>query len=386
VQRQSGTIPLVFALQRLSPHGGQEYATHALMTRLAAKGWPLTLVCIDCDDWPTGLPLTIHRIPCPRWLPQLFRNLWFLMVSHRVLHRLSSPALVVTAGTAAWRTDIRVVHFVHQRWWDIFHQFRLPLPNAQGPLRRAYQWFYAAWERFLERLILRRCRALVAVSQSVAADLRHYLPASQHPQVVVIPHAAEPNHIRAAHELRSPARPITQLTPVKILFVGSLERKGIGKALEILAACRDLPWEFTAVGGGAIDRWQQQAAALGLSDRIRFTGHQAAAPYFSQADIFLFPSTYEPFGLVITEAISAGCLPLASSECGALDLWPQRPDWMKLSFRDTPGAWADALRLIINDATLRHQLTRQAQTAVSAWTWDHACDSYEKLFWETVPS
>lgn len=350
------------------------------MTRLAKRGWHLEVVCFECLEWPVALPLKVTMVPCPKAMPQLLKNIWFLIATRTLRTRTSPSSVIITAGTAAFPGDIRVVHFVHNAWWKVFHTYRLPLPNAATPLRYFYQWCYAAWEKYLETKILLRCQHIIAVSSRVAHDVS-ILNQNHHnrvplPKITVIHHAA---NRQSDPQQKSTPRDI----PV-ILFVGALERKGISKALDILALCRDLPWRFVAVGGGSLYHWQNYAEQKGIKDRVTFVGQTPATPYFSQADIFLFPSYYEPFGLVITEAITAGCLPLCAQDCGATELWSRRPSWLNHSVTTPDSEWALALRRLLNHPEERKHLMQSARDEVLAWTWDDATSAFETTIKENL--
>ena len=65
---------------------------------------------------------------------------------------------------------------------------------------------------------------------------------------------------------------------------------------------------------------ERDAAALGISDRIRFLGfvNQSALPeVYVSSDVMVLPSEYEPFGLVVNEAMLCGCGVIVSDRVGA---------------------------------------------------------------------
>jgi len=65
---------------------------------------------------------------------------------------------------------------------------------------------------------------------------------------------------------------------------------------------------------------QSEAARLGVSDRVRFLGfvNQSQLPAcYTAADLLVLPSEYEPFGLVVNEAMLCGCMAAASDRAGA---------------------------------------------------------------------
>ena len=70
--------------------------------------------------------------------------------------------------------------------------------------------------------------------------------------------------------------------------------------------------------GPEADNLQQQARNLGVADRINFIGFISDVDrnrFFQVADCAIFPSLYEPFGIVALEAMALGC-PLIVSDVG----------------------------------------------------------------------
>ena len=101
---------------------------------------------------------------------------------------------------------------------------------------------------------------------------------------------------------------------MRLLVMGRLvPDKGIGNALSALGSLRGFPWSLDIVGDGPCrSALEQQMHELGLGARVRFHGIQPnPAKYYSRADLLLFPSRSESFGLVVVEAMAHGVPTLA---------------------------------------------------------------------------
>ncbi len=108
------------------------------------------------------------------------------------------------------------------------------------------------------------------------------------------------------------------------LFVGALEaRKNLGFLLDVWAeVVRERPDVLLIVAGSGphLPRLQRQARRLGLERHVLFTGHlpeSEKVAYYRAADLLVFPSLMEGFGLVVVEAMSCG-LPAIISNRGSL--------------------------------------------------------------------
>jgi glycosyltransferase involved in cell wall biosynthesis len=78
---------------------------------------------------------------------------------------------------------------------------------------------------------------------------------------------------------------------------------------------------------------QAEAAKLGITQRVRFLGfvNQSALPaLYTSADVLVLPSIYEPFAVVVNEAMCCRCPVIVSDQVGAArDLvMPIRPDFV----------------------------------------------------------
>jgi glycosyltransferase involved in cell wall biosynthesis len=134
-----------------------------------------------------------------------------------------------------------------------------------------------------------------------------------------------------------------------------------------LAMIADVPWTLTIAG--AVDRSPDTARELreaieksGLSGRVSLVGElsdAALAEAYASADIFVMPSLFEGYGMVITEALARG-LPIVSTTGGALvDVVPAEAALLVPS--GDAAALANALKTMILDVSLR------GSKAASAW-------------------
>lgn len=358
-------------LHRVGGLGGMEQTYLKILKQLVEQGWQVDLYAFDLSDWDKRLPITWHRVSGVWLRPQLIKDLWFFLLSWYwvVSGRISRNSLTFTSGAAAYWARVRVVQYVHQEAFNQMRQKRFSYPNVKTPIHFIYQWISMRWNMFCEKKYLPQCEKIVGVSSSVSQSVTKIYGSRLKSTVETIAHG---------FEFTETITPRLN-NPPKILFVGALERKGIAMALEILGYLQALDWEFTVLGNGDIRKWEKMAARLGISDRVRFLGQTNAVPYFGKADIFLFPSHYEPYGLVVAEAIEHGCLPLASIECGAMGSWEDRPDWLSLSVQSDVQLWVTALSRILKDVTLREQILNDAVVSMKRWQWSDVGLAYSRL-------
>lgn len=113
--------------------------------------------------------------------------------------------------------------------------------------------------------------------------------------------------------------------PFMMLAVGSLiPRKGYGVLIEALRQLDRQDWELTIVGSPEHDpaeanRLREMLLASGLRGRIKIAGRvpgKDLARLYARADLFVMPSLFEGYGMVLAEAMARG-LPIVCTTGGA---------------------------------------------------------------------
>lgn len=93
---------------------------------------------------------------------------------------------------------------------------------------------------------------------------------------------------------------------IKVLFVGGLsQRKGLSYFFEAIKGLED-KIETTVVGRGNLDACPALKKAISKVNYIPSLPHDEILKLMANQDLFIFPSLFEGFGLVITEAMSQG--------------------------------------------------------------------------------
>ncbi len=234
------------------------------------------------------------------------------------------------------------------------HGGRLPGPT-QRFVHRVEQWLVAESERVIT------CSAFMR--EEVAAVL-----GANEAQLDMIPNQVD---------LSPFARPALSVRPSLwpedrplILFAGRLEyEKGVQTALDALPEIeRRVPGVGLVVAGDGTYRstLEEQAANLGLGDRVQFVGFVEEAELrslYRSADLALVPSLYEPFGLVALEAMASET-PVAVADTGGLREFVQH-EVSGLRFRpgDAP-ALASAATRVLRDPALGRRLAREARSSL----------------------
>ena len=180
-----------------------------------------------------------------------------------------------------------------------------------------------------------------------------------------------------------------------ILYVGRLVyEKGIQNLIaampKVLSNYHDAKL-IIAGRGGMMDELRQEANNLGLNDKIYFTGYldsKQVQKMYKCADVAVFPSTYEPFGIVALEAMLAG-VPTVVSDVGGLDeIVTHGVDGMK-AYAGNANSIADSITALLYDHQLATNVAKKAKQKVKEqFNWEKIAQdthfTYEKAVCQTM--
>ena len=180
-----------------------------------------------------------------------------------------------------------------------------------------------------------------------------------------------------------------------ILFMGRLVyEKGVQHLIaampKILEGYHDTKLVI-AGRGGMIDELRREADALGLGNKVYFAGYmnnKDVGKMYKAADVAVFPSTYEPFGIVALEAMLAE-IPVVVSDIGGLnEIVQHRENGMK-TYAGNANSIADAILEVLFDKQLCANMTKKAKAKVRAeYNWNKIAQDthfiYQKAICETM--
>jgi glycosyltransferase involved in cell wall biosynthesis len=116
----------------------------------------------------------------------------------------------------------------------------------------------------------------------------------------------------------------------------------------------------------------RQVEREGLGEDVRFPGYVADEDLpvlYSLADLFVFPSLYEGFGLPPLEAMACGTPVLASNNSSLPEVLG---DAGRLVDAEDVGGLADAMALLLSDTPLRTRLSALGPAQAARFTWEDA--------------
>ncbi len=342
---------------------GVGYYTEHLLHHLAEEAVDDDLIVISNRGVDTTRPLP-RRVRVVAGENRVPRLVWMQAVAPRVLRQVHADVAHFTNGMVPLASPVPTVVTIHDMGLTMYPRFH--------PTRRVIL------NRPLVNLAARQATAIITVSQSAKED-------------IVGLYGLEPHRVHVVHEAAAPSfRPVEDagdlgrvrrrygLADRVILYVGTIEpRKNLPKLIDGFARRRksgDLPHQLVCVGPyGWLSRdTQARIERLGIGEAVRFTGYvpfEDLAALYSLAEMLVFPSLYEGFGLPVVEAMACGT-PVITGPVSALT------EVAGGAVHQAPGLEADALGdamvALAASGERRDELVRLGLLRAASFSWRRA--------------
>ncbi len=176
-----------------------------------------------------------------------------------------------------------------------------------------------------------------------------------------------------------------------ILFVGRCypEQKGLEyliKAMSLLLKTVDAHLNIAGEDWGGVSRIRSFARTLGIEGRVTIMGpleRDQLIRAYASADMLVLPSLFEPFGIVLLEAMAAG-LPVVASRVGGIVEVVEDGKTGLLVEPGSPGEIAAALEHLISHPELRRAMGRRGREKVCLYSWDMIAPRIKQVYEEIL--
>jgi glycosyltransferase involved in cell wall biosynthesis len=224
---------------------------------------------------------------------------------------------------------------------------------------------------------MERAERIIAVSDSTANDCHSQGIAQQKVQTIYQGFTNPFDELNEQPAIDFPG-PSHLLQNGYLLFMGTVQpRKNLVYLVEEYARVADqIPWDLVMAGAPGESQSEVHAAIAkhGLSERVHllgFVSDQQRRALYRHASLFVYPSRYEGFGLVVLEAMACGVPVLAANNSS---LPEAVGDAGLLVDVDMEGAWAMALKQLYDDQDARQAMIQRGYQHVRQFTWQRCAE------------
>ncbi|WP_061221481.1 glycosyltransferase family 4 protein [Leptospira borgpetersenii] len=242
---------------------------------------------------------------------------------------------------------------------------------------------------FLQSATFRKANGIIFLTRYAKDLVQKIIKKSLH-RTAIIPHGI---HSRFSKETKKQKK-VNEYTfskPLKILYVSTVDmykhQWNVAEAVSILHDLK-LPVSIEFIGSAyepslklLINKMNQYDP---LGKYIHYTGqiaHEKLQKKYHSADIFVFASSCETFGQIVTEAMAAG-LPIACSNMSSMkEILLDNALYFN---PEDPISIADSLGKLIESPNLRTKLARNAYKRSKIYNWKKTADSTFKFFYDVL--
>jgi UDP-glucose:(heptosyl)LPS alpha-1,3-glucosyltransferase len=368
-------LRIAFVVHDYNRHMGHSRYVAELASRF--KGSHEVHVFANTFLEPDPAGITYHHVPS--WRASTLATILSFVLPATVIVR-GRFDVIHAQGLCGLRHNVATAHICQSGWYEA-------LARANGRL---------TWRQLLSRTLItplerfaltkRSTSRVIAISCQIRDDLaRHY---GRTGGVPVVYHGVdlETFHPRNRKRYRDEVRAELNIAPGEFmaLYVGNLQK---GAAAAIRATARVDRVRLVLVSGSDPNRDRAVARMEGVSDRVSFQQFsEQIERFFAAADVFLFPTICEPYGMVISEAMASGLPVITSRTAGAAELINHGVSgWLTAEPWDLD-AIEEGLRKLFQENDLRVRMGDAARAAIESHTWDRAAEQTMAIYYEAISS
>lgn len=317
--------------------------------------------------------------------PKFLAYITFLVSSTIILTALSffrkrSFDIIHSTGCCCtFSTDVITSHFCEKEGLRLEKTNIIEMPHRSvlQKLKVLDHRIYRRLAALAEGLIFghNSPKARIVVSQSMKREfIRHYGDAAE--SIIIIPNGVDLKMFNPANRLfyRDSLRRrygISRSEPVLMFAGGDWERKGLPYVIGALSLLPRPDVKLLIAGSGDEKFYGQLAELKRVRERIIFVPHSSNLwEYYAASDVFVFPTIYEPFGLVIAEAMASGLPVIISEVAGAADLIIDGVNGLLLGEPSDVSNLAAKIELLLSNAELRKTMGERARETAEKNSWD----------------
>ena len=329
--------------------------------------------------------LTVHRVDLPPIDPTDSYN-------HVIA---DNDMLAEYAATLVEREPYQIVH-VHD-WLTgaagiaLKNRFKVPLVVTMHATERGRQQGHLTSERSrrIDRLESDLCHEawkVIACSDYMVSELNRYF-GTPYDKIIVVPNGFDLSTHLLDSDVEKAAlrRAYAPNDEHLLLYVGRItHEKGVHVLIEAMPAILDeFPDTKLMIAGKNGRRLAPQAERLGVLHAVQFLGfisNQERDHLYQIVDAAVFPSLYEPFGIVALEAMGLGCNVIASHVGGLSEVVHHMENGLTI-FPDDPDSIAWAVRELFRDPAAAESRKDRAKRRVhEKYSWQGVAEQTARLF------
>ncbi|HXT62738.1 MAG TPA: glycosyltransferase family 4 protein [Pyrinomonadaceae bacterium] len=340
-------------------HDLHEHGGHSLYTKILAEGFSrdheVTVFANRCER-PRDAHWQTERVRA--WRSSALATVQTFPLGLRShADKLAAYQIQHAQGYCGGRPNVVTAHICAAAYLN-------SLRDINSRTRASLRLMAMAEERFFRRFD----GEVIAISEKIARELRELYGFAG--SITVIPHGVDAgrfngdNRTRHRKDLRE--RLGIREHDVLALYAGDLT-KAHSHLKKLAAAAPEV--KFVIVTPSHRYQWRDANVQM-------LPPTSELQKYYAAADVFVFPSTYDAFGMVVLEAMAAGLPVITSNQAGAAELIEPSKDGYVLPLEQ----WVEGAADILKKQSSFGSIGEAAKNTVRRHTWPAVVSQVEKVY------
>lgn len=372
-------IKIAIISHGVSNKGGQDRYLKELAIRLAREN-EVHIFATEIENIDENDNIHKHIIKVIK-RPFLFKSIHFYIKT--IFLNLDDFDIIHTVGGASAKHNVITFQFCNYGWKKSLNNLKKKLIPF---LNYYYQNLYSIINGYLEKkaILSSKNKAIIAVSNHTAKEISDFYNVPiENIKVIYNGVDTEEFNPENKNKYRSETRRKLNIKDdnIVLLFIGDFARKGLFTVISALAQIKRKDIILLAVGDKNKKPYINQAKKLNVEKQVIFTGFSSdVKKLYSASDIFVFPTLYEPFGMVITEAMASGLPVITSKIAGAGELIKDNINGFLIENSDDVDELSNKILYLLNNKEKWDDVGVFARESVMQYNWEYVYNETIKIY------
>jgi UDP-glucose:(heptosyl)LPS alpha-1,3-glucosyltransferase len=352
-------MKIAYLVHEYNRYNGHSRYVYELVSRYKKHHEIHVFATVWEEDNPEGI--NFHYVPAWRW-----KTLTSVLTSiiPSTLQVSKEFDIIHAQGLCGFRQDVITAHLVQTAWLREFYKYN----GSKGIGWIIWRYVVAPLERLVFQKVM--SKEVIAISEKVKCEIEKEY--GRRDSVTVIYHGVDLDKFNPSNKeiYRKIIRENLGIDQNEFLaiFAGNIKKGGASaiKAVARLNNCRLL-----ILSGSDISEEKDLAIKLGIFDKtIWLPLKKDIEKYYAASDCLLFPTFYDTFGMVISEAMATG-IPVITTPCaGASELLRNGYDGFLVDDPKDISQLSQTLDEVIKNPTLGLEIGKNARKKIEDYNWD----------------
>ena len=256
-------------------------------------------------------------------------------------------------------------------------------PNYPKELRKTHiNFLITLFDKLVGKPVLQRCNKILTITEIESQWLKERFHVSED-KIVLLPNGVPKSYLKKRNPANFKKKFNLNNKPIILCLSRIHKSKGFDQVVKAASSFPQAQFVLAGIDGGFRKELEPLVKQLNLNNVI-FTGElseEEKLQAYSAADIFIHPSHFEGFGIVVLEAFSQQTAVLTSNQGGL----PWVVSNAGLIFEDNNlEDLKEKIALLLKDKKLREKVAIKGRKRVERFTWEKLGKQLEEIYKKTM--